>query len=88
MAELNCLKVRVLQALDHRGWINPPAAATLVGFQPARAMYSYMLRLHRWGLLERQHDSRGLLLYRLSLRGRERLAWLMGIVRDGENAEN
>jgi hypothetical protein len=41
----------------------------------ARA-YSYLKRLHRWKLVERMLDRRGLLLYRLSRRGSERLAWL------------
>jgi len=71
----NRLKIRVLRALQ-RGWLNPPTICTLVGFFPIRAMYSYLLRLHRWGLLERRRDSRGLLLYRLSKRGFERLEWL------------
>jgi DNA-binding IclR family transcriptional regulator len=72
----NQRKIQVLKLLDHAGWLNPPAISTRIGFFPTRAMYSYLLRLHRWGLLDRRHDSRGLLLYRLSARGRSRLAWL------------
>ena len=76
MAEKNSLKLQVLQVLDRRGWLNPPAVAELVGFRARRGMYSYLGRLHRYGLLRRRHDARGLILYQLSDRGAERLAWL------------
>src|SRR5207245_6795016 len=44
--------------------------------QPApdrRSVYSYLLRLHRQGLLERKQTRRGTLAYRLTERGRARL---------------
>ena len=44
--------------------------------QPVRAAYSYLLRLHRWGLLQRERDPRGLIIYSLTERGRDRLDWL------------
>jgi DNA-binding transcriptional regulator PaaX len=47
----------------------------LAGFYPVRAAYSYLLRLHRFGLLER-HSSALAVYYRLSERGKFRLAWL------------
>ena len=72
----NRLKIRILGILDEAGWLNPPRISALVGFFPVRAIYSYLLRLHRWGLLDRRRDRRGLLIYRLSARGRTRLAWL------------
>src|SRR5438128_1761379 len=72
----NKLKIRGLTAFELYGGLNPPAWATLVGMQPARSAYSYLLRLHRWGLLHRDRDHRGLLLYSITERGRERLAWL------------
>jgi DNA-binding PadR family transcriptional regulator len=71
----NRLKIRVLDALQ-REWLTPPTIAATVGFSPIRAMYSYLLRLHRWGLLERRRDTRGLILYRISKRGLKRLEWL------------
>jgi hypothetical protein len=55
-----------LAIFAERGWLNPPV----------RAAYSYLIRLHRFGLLERRQDLRGLVLYRLSHRGLRRLAWL------------
>ena len=72
----NSLKQKALAVLEDRGWVSPPAWAVLAGFYPVRAAYSYLKRLHKWRLLERSLDGRGLLLYRLSMRGAERLAWL------------
>ena len=82
MRRYNELKRTALATLEGRGWLNPPAWAVLVRMYPIRAAYSYLLRLHCWGLLERRRDARGLLLYRLSQRGEQRLAWL----RCGRNA--
>ena len=75
-AKFNLLKLRALDAFEKRGWINPPVWAALVGFYPARAAYTYLLRLYRFGLLQRKKDESGLILYSLSSRGAERLAWL------------
>lgn len=72
----NELKRHTLQIFEGRGWLDPPAWAILAGFYPVRASYSYLKRLHQWRLLDRALDWRGLLLYRLSPRGAERLAWL------------
>lgn len=72
----NLLKIRALAVFENRGWLSPPAWAVLASFYPVRAAYSYLLRLHRWKLLDRTLDRRGLLLYRLSRRGVDRLAWL------------
>jgi hypothetical protein len=72
----NSLKLRALSTFENRGWISPPAWAILARFYPVRAAYSYLKHLWRWKLLDRDLDRRGLLLYRLSARGAERLAWL------------
>jgi len=74
--QFNERKRQALAIFAQRGWLNPPAWAALAAFYPVRAAYSYLVRLHRWGLLERRQDLRGLLLYRLSERGQTRLAWL------------
>lgn len=76
MPRFNSLKRRALAIFENRGWLNPPAWAVIAGFWPVRAAYSYLLRLHRFGLLHRRRDARGLLVYRLSARGQKRLAWL------------
>jgi hypothetical protein len=69
----NALKTRALEGFAQHGrWLSPPEWAVLAGFYPTRASYSYLLRLHRSGLLER--NCSGLLVYRLSKRGRLRLA--------------
>ncbi len=76
LSVFNSLKLRALSAFENRGWLDPPAWAAVVGFRPIRASYTYLLRLHRQRLLRRGRDARGLLLYRLSERGAERLVWL------------
>ena len=72
----NSLKRRALEIFKLYGALNPPAWAVLAEFFPIRASYSYLLRLHRFGLLHRDRDSSGVLIYSLSDRGRERLRWL------------
>jgi hypothetical protein len=73
--EYNSLKRHALTVFEHRGWLSPSAWAVLAVY-PVRMAHSYLKHLHRWKLLERALDHRGLLLYRLSGRGAERLAWL------------
>jgi hypothetical protein len=72
----NTLKIRALEIFETYGSLNPPTWAALAEFFPIRAAYTYLLRLHRFGLLNRTRDQSGLLLYTLSDRGRERLRWL------------
>ena len=72
----NGLKLRALDAFEKRGSMSPPVWAVHVGFYPVRASYTYLLRLHRFGLLRRQKDASGFIFYSLSRRGKERLAWL------------
>jgi hypothetical protein len=74
----NVLKRETLAVFEkHGGWLNPSAWAILAKFHPVRAAYSYLGKLHRWGLLDRRHDARGLIFYRLSARGRARFLWLV-----------
>ena len=72
----NSLKLRALSAFESRDWLSPRTWARITRFKPVRAAYSYLKRLYRWKLLERAFDSRGLLVYRLSVRGASRLDWL------------
>src|SRR5579883_3510948 len=76
IGQSNSLKKRGLQIFTLYGSLNPPAWAALAKFFPVRASYTYLLRLHRFGLLNRTRDKSGLLLYSLSDRGRARLEWL------------
>jgi len=72
----NKLKKHALDVFErHGGWLSPPAWSVLAGFYPVRAAYSYLLRLHRFGLLDRQSSSGGI-LYAISEKGRQRAAWL------------
>lgn len=81
----NQRKMAILRALDGRGWLNPPAIAILAAIQPVRAVYFDLTRYARWGLLRRRRDLRGLLAYRLSAKGAQRLAWLSrGWVNEGK----
>jgi len=72
----NQRKRQGLAIFAEHGWLNPPTWTVLARFYPVRAAYSYLIQLHRWGLLERRQDLRGLVLYRLSPRGLRQLAWL------------
>ena len=73
----NELKLKALAAFQERGWLSTSAWAVLAGYYPVRAAYTYIRRhLWRWKLVDRSLDRRGLLLYRLSRKGAERLEWL------------
>lgn len=73
----NALKRVTLRVFaDAGGWLDPPTWARRVGFYPVRAAYTYLARLYRYGLLRRGQDARLRVVYRLSRRGRQRLAWL------------
>ena len=75
------LKKRALEVFKrNRGWLSPLGWAVLAAFYPTRAAYSYLLRLHRFGLLERRRSA-GLVLYQLSHRGKLRLEWLERVLR-------
>ncbi len=75
--KFNSLERRALAAFArHGGWLSPSRWAALAQSWPIRASHSHLLRLHDQELLERKRDSRGLLAYRLSQRGADRLAWL------------
>ena len=55
------------------GGLQPQIYAQRIGKLPGRAAYSYLKRLWRWGLLLRRESP---VRYRISERGRDRLAWL------------
>src|SRR5258708_4490150 len=77
----NELKRLTLALFESYDWLRPPDWAHRTRFQPKRASYSYLKRLCRWGLLQRRWDAGGFLVYGLSDRGRERLAWLRRVQR-------
>lgn len=73
----NELKLVALRALDRSGPLNPAAFARIVEFKYESSAYHYLRRLAWFGLADRI-ESRGLLLYRISAKGRERLEWFEG----------
>jgi len=50
--------------------------AWMAGVIPKRSVYWRLNRLWRFGLLRRRRNAQGFLVYRISERGRRRLAWL------------
>lgn len=76
ISQFNSLKLRALAAFENRDWMQPVTWAAITGFNPARASYTYLLRLTRFGLLQRGRGINGLLFYRITDRGKQRLAWL------------
>ncbi len=74
--EFNELKAKTLTIFATEGPLGPPEFAVFARFYPIRAAYTYLRRLHRWGLLLRSRDRRGRLLYTISARGLGRLTWL------------
>jgi hypothetical protein len=66
-------KFQTLLLFEDGSWLRPEAYAWKLGVHPARAAYSYLKGLWRWGLLIRREAP---VCYRISERGRERLVWL------------
>ena len=83
----NSLKRQALEIFELHGPLNPPEWAVLAGMYPIRSSYTYLLRLHRFGLLHRGRDYRGALLYSISERGCERLRWLQ-FTNDPQSSQN
>jgi hypothetical protein len=69
------LILSVLERVYPKG-MQADALAWKAGVFPKRAVYWRLNRLWRFGLLQRRRDWQGLLVYRISERGRRRLIWL------------
>jgi hypothetical protein len=77
----NELKKIVLAVLDGRGWLPPQMVKSLSGFR-GTAVAAYLNTLRDWGLLHRRGGYRSrTVAFRISQRGRERLAWLRSLER-------
>jgi Fe2+ or Zn2+ uptake regulation protein len=70
-------KIRVLAIFAATAQFMTPddVCKALRGYRPRSSVYSYLFRLHRQGLLERG-ERWGMIVYRISPRGVERLAFL------------
>jgi hypothetical protein len=73
----NAAKIRALEALTMgvSRWHSIPAWAHAARIAPTRRMYTYAIRLARYGLVERA-SANGRLVYQITPVGLERLAWL------------
>lgn len=79
----NQRKIAVLRLLANNGPLTPPEIAARLRIYPVRAVYSYMQHLAKWQLVTRgRRWRRGRMLYQLTQKGSDRLAWLEG--RQGE----
>jgi hypothetical protein len=78
MNRYNKLKIRTLNvfAFAPGAWFKPGEVAERLDFVPQRAMWTYLKRLWRFGLLERRFTGTGTLKYKLSETGAARLSWL------------
>lgn len=74
----NARKRAILTALEsvYPASLRADAIAWKAKVSPKRGVYDTLKRLHRWGLIQRRLGTDGLLYFRLSSRGQQRLAWL------------
>lgn len=72
--QFNQRKNQALEIFVQHQELRPREYAVAAGFYPMRASYSYLLHLHRMGLLHRNRDYRGRIVYRLSAHGAR---WLL-----------
>ncbi len=78
MNRYNKLKIRTLKvfAFAPEAWFSPTEVAERLDFIPKRAVWTYLKRLWKFGLLERHTLGTGTLKYKLSEGGQARLRWL------------
>jgi len=72
--QFNERKAQALEIFTQYSKLRPPDWAVVAGFYPMRASFSYLLRLHRMGLLRRGRDWRKRIVYELSPHGSR---WLL-----------
>jgi DNA-binding PadR family transcriptional regulator len=72
--QFNERKRQALEIFTQHSELRPPEWAVVAGFYPTRASFSYLLRLHRMGLLRRRRDYRDRIVYNLSPHGAR---WLL-----------
>jgi hypothetical protein len=76
----NELKLKTLAVFSRfdQAWLSAPLWAKLVRYPDRDGASTYLRRLARWGLLHHRRDWRGMVLFRISDKGRRRLRWLRG----------
>ena len=70
----NRAKLEILRRFERNGWQYPEEVRIAMGWRCRTAMFVYLRKFFRWGLLCRRLRPR--LEYHLTARGRARLAWL------------
>jgi len=85
MNRYNKLKIRTLDVFAYApgAWFRPGEVAERLDFVPSRAVWTYLKRLWRFGLLERHTSGTGTLKYELSEGGAARIRWLRSQRRAG-----
>jgi hypothetical protein len=68
-------KREMLQVFSEHKELRPDEYASIVGFYPARAAWSYLRRYHRGGMLRKGRDWKGRIVYRLAANGARWLLW-------------
>src|SRR5260370_41580771 len=71
--QFNERKMQALEIFTQHDGLRPPDWAVIAGFYPTRASFSYLLRLHRMGLLRRRRDYHKRIVYPLSPHGARQL---------------
>ena len=68
MSKYNKLRIRTLKvfAFAPGAWFKPGEVADRLDFVPPRAVWTYLKRLWRFGLLERHTSENGTLRYKIS----------------------
>lgn len=66
-------KIQSLEVFAEHAELRPGEWAAAAGFYPIRAAWTYLLRLHRLGLLDRRRDYKHRVVYKLSRRGADKL---------------
>jgi hypothetical protein len=67
--QFNERKAQTLEFFSRRQWTRPGVYAAECAFYPHKAAWTYLLRLRKWGLLNRGHDVTGRVVYKLAPRG-------------------
>lgn len=77
MRGYNATKRIVLAHFEREGWQTPREIQRVIGWQSLTRTYQYLRKFSEWQLLSRRTVPR--LEYKLTAKGRARLAWLRGV---------
>lgn len=72
----NWRKMRTLEILSSKTWLDVPTVARFAGITPTRRAYAYLAHLVHLDLIAPGEDGNGRRYYRITERGLDRLEWL------------